>query len=200
MTEEIVDWLAASQALALLQSKGRLEATMACRTICARANDGLIRARALRFIHGREAADNIDVPRSLWWARGGSALTQNWAAGDFETWIDHRIHMKAYGVTFARTDIEQLIPGRPTAEEPKSQPSIPPSTAKGGRPPADWWEDLLIDLCFRQFRGELQPKTQADVGQAMQEWIAKRGYDAADSTVRKRARKLWDAIKRDAEN
>jgi S-adenosylmethionine synthetase len=56
---------------------------------------------------------------------------------------------------------------------------------------------LLIELCFRHFRGELKPKTQADIGRAMQDWITERGYEAADSTIRIRTRKVWNAIKRD---
>ncbi|HEU0018349.1 MAG TPA: hypothetical protein VFQ31_08360 [Methyloceanibacter sp.] len=31
-------------------------------------------------------------------------------AGDFSTWIDHSIELKAFGVTFARADIEKLLP------------------------------------------------------------------------------------------
>ena len=58
----------------------------------------------------------------------------------------------------------------------------------------------MIEICFKHFRGELQPKTQADFARAMQDWIMERGYEAADSTVRMRARKVWNAIKRDAEN
>jgi hypothetical protein len=73
-------------------------------------------------------------------------------------------------------------------------------TPVGGRPPADWWDDLIIDICFRHFRGELKPKTQADVARAMQAWMTENGYEAADSTVRVRARKVWNAIRRDAEN
>jgi hypothetical protein len=72
--------------------------------------------------------------------------------------------------------------------------------AAGGRPSADWWNDLIIDICFRHFRGELQPKTQADVARAMQAWMTENGHEAAESTVRLRARKVWNAIRRDAEN
>jgi hypothetical protein len=70
----------------------------------------------------------------------------------------------------------------------------------GGRPPADWWEDLLIEICFQNFRGDLKPKVQADIERAMQEWITKKGYEAAPSTVRTRARKVWQAIKSEADN
>jgi hypothetical protein len=34
----------------------------------------------------------------------------------------------------------------------------------------------------------------------MQQWITDHGRDAADSTIRIRARKVWQTIKREAEN
>jgi hypothetical protein len=78
--------------------------------ICSRANDGLIRARARRLLWGNESTDNSEVPPKFWWGRGELALTQNWGSGDFETWIDQRIHCRAYGVEFFREDIEAMVP------------------------------------------------------------------------------------------
>ena len=66
--------------------------THAQRTICQRAYAGLIQARAERFIRDGRASDNVEIPREFWWAKGEAALTQNWATGDFETWIDQRKH------------------------------------------------------------------------------------------------------------
>jgi hypothetical protein len=194
MTDQPVDWISAASAAALLENKAKMVTFTAHKTICTRAHDGLIRAHALRFVRNRQTIDDADVPLEFWWARGEKALTQNWAAGDFETWIENRIHLKAYGVTFARLDIEELIP------EESAVPALTEQPGKGGRPPADWWEDLLIDLCFKHFRGELQPKTQADIVRAMRGWMTEREFEAADSTVRKRAQKLWNAIESDAEN
>lgn len=78
-------------------------------------------------------------------------------------------------------------------------PSAPAKAAVGGRTPADWWDDLLIDICFQHFRGDLKPTKQADVEQAMHQWITARGCEAATSTVRLRARKVWQAIRREAD-
>jgi hypothetical protein len=99
-----------------------------------------------------------------------------------------------------RADIEKIIPADMHAP---AAPVVAPSAtsaAAGGRPPADWSEDLLIDVCFQHFRGDLKPKSQADVERAMQQWITDHGRDAADSTIRIRARKVWQTIKREAEN
>jgi hypothetical protein len=97
-----------------------------------------------------------------------------------------------------RADIEKMIPAGTPAPAPTEMPT--PTPTAGGRPPAAWWEDLLIDVCFQHFRGDLKPKTQADIERAMRHWITTHGYDAAPSTVRIRARKVWQAINREAEN
>lgn len=108
------------------------------------------------------------------------------------------------GVTFAGLspqghDMAEQVRNQTDAVISRVQPS-PTTVAVGGRPPADWWEDLLIDVCFQHFRGDLKPKTQADIERAMQEWITARGFEAASSTVRTRARKIWQAIKREDED
>ncbi|MGA8612961.1 MAG: TIR domain-containing protein [Xanthobacteraceae bacterium] len=97
------DWIAADSAVALLG----LGYGVARPTICKRAHAGLIKARAQRFIRNGQSADNVEIPREFWWAGGGAALTQNWATGDFDTWID-QVHLEAFGVTFRRADIEPL--------------------------------------------------------------------------------------------
>src|SRR4051794_16702511 len=108
MAEIADDWIDAGCALALLKDvMGETEASMA---ICARAHDGMIKARAERFIRADRAFDDVELPAQFWWARGHEALDQNWTTGDFETWIDHRLHWKAYGVSFLRADIDKLVP------------------------------------------------------------------------------------------
>lgn len=75
------------------------------------------------LIIGSERFADADVPAAFWWARGESALTQNWHAGDFETWINRNKHYRAYGVTFAEADIEAMLPerslGRHAGEAPR---------------------------------------------------------------------------------
>jgi histone H3/H4 len=86
--------------------------------VCERAHGGLIRARAEQFHRGQRVFHNQDIPKEFWWAEGHEALRQDWAAGDFSTWIEHRIQLKAFGVTFARADIEKLLPpGHSTKDE-----------------------------------------------------------------------------------
>jgi hypothetical protein len=65
---------------------------------------------------------------SAWWAEGEVALTQNWTAGDFDTWTpNQKIHMEAFGVSFLRAEIEKLLP----AGVAPSPPQAPAGSAVG---------------------------------------------------------------------
>jgi predicted nucleotide-binding protein len=121
-------WLTAAEAVRLLKPVFGGEFT-AKKTICKRAHNGLIRARAEHFANEGKAADNQDVPKEFWWAEGGEALAQNWVTGDFETWIRHQIHLRAFGVSFLRSDIEKMIPAT-VAEQPSPKEKKMPSTGK----------------------------------------------------------------------
>jgi hypothetical protein len=209
------EWISAAEAVRLLAPDGKTQYS-ARMALCKRAHAGMVRARAQRFIVSGRAADNVEIQRQFWWAEGHEALTQDWTNGDFDTWIDAlkltgdvrlgsgKVHLEAFNVSFLRANVEDMIPASPPHSPAARVPAATGSTqpAVGGRPPADWWEDCLIDLCFKHFRGELLPKSQADIVRAMQDWITERGCEAAESTIKLRARKLMDAIKRDtaAEN
>lgn len=65
---------------------------------------------------------------------------------------------------------------------------------KGGRPPADFWDDMWSAIAIQLYDGSLNPKTQAQIESAMSEWIEANGFSAAASTVRARARRLWDRL------
>jgi hypothetical protein len=106
-----------------------------------------------------------------------------------------KVHLEAFNVSFQRSRVEEMMPTDRTSAPPPT--SSTPTVVPAGRPPADWWEDCLIDLCFLHFRGELPRKSQADIVRAMQSWISDHGYDAAESTIKLRAKKLMDAIRRD---
>lgn len=114
------EWVSAADALKVLAA--RFSAQSAAMRICERAHAGLIRARAEQFQIGERAFRDHEVPKEFWWAEGHEALEQDWAAGDFSTWIDRRVHWKAFGVTFSRVDLEKLAPpGAPAPSEEEKQ-------------------------------------------------------------------------------
>jgi hypothetical protein len=191
------DWITAAEAARLLKPAFNSD-YMAKITICQRAHNGLIRARAERFMMDENARDNCEIPKEFWWAEGNTALNQNWPTGDFDTWIGDEVHVRAFGVYFLRADIEKMIPAsrpQPPAE-PDGTPAAP-SPAAGGRPRADWWDDLWIEICRQLYEGDLQPKKQADIEDTMLSWLSKRNEHPSVSTIRPRARKLWQAIRKD---
>jgi hypothetical protein len=125
MSEE--EWISAAAALALL----RMNYVVATRTICRRAHAGLIKARAARFIRSGQPSDNVDVPSEFWWAEGEAALTQHWETVDFETRVGgERIQLKAFGVTFRRSDIEKMIPTLETSAREDQRKRKMTATAK----------------------------------------------------------------------
>ncbi len=93
----------------------------------------------------------------------------------------------------ARFDFDAPVSQGPTVEVTQDDP--PPSTSKGGRPPAEFWDDLWSAMAIDLYTGALVPKSQADIERAMNEWISAKNQSCANSTVRKRARKLWDGLR-----
>jgi hypothetical protein len=89
------EWMSAYEARQFLQIPDTEGA------ICRRAFAGLIKARAKLLIsQGKEKTD-VEVPREFWWADGGDPLTQNWASGDFETYINHHsVRVQAFALNF----------------------------------------------------------------------------------------------------
>ena len=187
------EWICAAEALRIVTNLvgGQQQAR---RAICTRAHAGLINARAERFLVQGRSAPTLDVPAGFWWAKGEAALQQNWATGDFATWIDRKRHFQAFGVSFLRAGIDSLVgPAR-------DAPSWQAGKSKGGRPAAAWWDDLWVEIARQLYDGDLKPKAQADIETAMKDWAATHGESPADSTIRPRARKLWTALNKNGKN
>ena len=81
----------------------------------------------------------------------------------------------------------------PTAT-PSASASSEPTRNKGGRPLAQHWDDLWAHIAAKLYLTDWNPKTQQAVEEAMSEWLVNHSLDAAESTVRGRARRLWDQI------
>ena len=195
MVDESEDWISAAEALKLVSAA--TGSYRAKRAICSRAHAGLIRAKAARLIlHDRKPVNDVKVPKDFWWAGGEAALQQDWNTGDFETWIDHKLHLRAFGVEFSRRGIEALIA---PALASRDAPSGPPANT-GGRPPAEWWDDLWAEICRQLYAGDLQPKKQADIEASMLDWAVKHGHNPSESAIRSRGRKLWSALQKEDAN
>lgn len=156
------EWITAASAVTLLG----MNHFAGTRAICKRAHAGSIKARAQRFIRDERAADNVDIPVEFWWAEGGAALHQNWASGDFDTWIDHQVHLEAFGVTFRRSDIEEVNP-TPAVQDVAAKPSIATQTEPVkfsdvlSLKPALWGMSIDLLKAWKWLRHSLRPKQQA---------------------------------------
>ena len=205
MTETADEWLPALEALNL--AKQHMAPESARIAICTRAHQGLIRARARRLLLGkRPHLDNSTVPAMFWWAEGHEALQQNWPTGDFSTWLEHKHHLQAFGVEFNKADIFDMlglketasVPPRPDSDSPADPAPLPHEpVVSGGRPRAEFWEDLIIEVARQIHYGELRATKQSDVHNAMAVWLTANKHEAADSSIRPRARKLWKAFSRE---
>lgn len=123
----VEEWVPAAQALDVLGMTG----LAAKRTICKRAHAGIIRAKAKLFIADGTTRRDFQIPPGFWWAEGEAALEQNWSTGDFETWIDRKHRIRAFGVAFSRSDLEDARPYQPSASIDTLTSSRKESTPKG---------------------------------------------------------------------
>ena len=64
----------------------------------------------------------------------------------------------------------------------------------GGKPLAAHWDAMWAAIAVKLWSGELQPKSQADVKNAMLHWFNEAELDIGDTAVTQRARQLWQAM------
>ncbi len=193
------EWISAADAYRLVARV----AGLAGDTICSRAFDGMVRARAKRLVWGQELEDNCDIPALFWWARGEAALTMNWTTGDFETWIEDELHCRAYGVEFLRLDIEAIIPkgARGSTEKPEGSSQSGEPT---GRRPSDRWRPWIAELVAYVHHNGIPPgigsQGQEELIQAIADALAVRGEGTlARATVQPVVQAVLDRL-RAAEN
>ena len=92
-------WVPASKARSLVAGEGG-DDYGAGLAICSRAHAGLLQSMADLLIVGDKRAEQSLIPSGFWWAEGFEALDQDWARGDFGTWIEQNVQMRAFGVRF----------------------------------------------------------------------------------------------------
>lgn len=101
-------WIKAETARRIVADGGNL--SDAERLICERAHAGMLTGRATLFYSGDEQKRDCIIPAEFWWARGELALEQDWKAGDFSTWLDQKIELRAFGAEFELDGVLTLLP------------------------------------------------------------------------------------------
>jgi len=292
-------------------------------SICSRAAEGLLKARAQLYITRNERSEKKLIPIEFWWAKGHAALDQNWETGDFSTWLNQTFELKAFGVEFDFLGLKQMlsplrgaevarqlsvvsssdwmsarearqfawerlganpaaagdlliqhlklgfVPGRAVlmqgchskndddwtieerewdipdwfwdcfvakesssqewaqgkfsgrglspdglrwitlsgvhfsasalrslASDPNGDPTEQATQNKGGRPRKEWWDDLWCAVWGDVYRGDLKPKSQAEIERAMMDWAIAHDETVSESTLKPLARKMFAELER----
>ncbi len=80
----------------------------------------------------------------------------------------------------------------PLRSEPAQiAPPIPKN--RGGKPLAAHWDAMWAHIAVQLWTGDLQPKTQTEIKNAMFAWFNEKSINIGDSAVTDRARQLWQA-------
>lgn len=77
----------------------------------------------------------------------------------------------------------------PVPEVASQKPANP-----GGKPLAKHWDAMWAAIAVKLWTGDLAPKSQAELKQAMFDWFNAGGIDVGDTAVTQRARQLWQAM------
>ena len=69
-----------------------------------------------------------------------------------------------------------------------------PAKNKGGKPLAAHWDAMWADIAVQLYVGDLQPKSQKQIKDAMFAWFNAKSINAGDTAMTERARQLWHKI------
>lgn len=69
-----------------------------------------------------------------------------------------------------------------------------PKKNKGGKPLAEHWDEMWSTVAVQLYVGDLQPASQADIERIMLDWFAQRELEIGETSVRGRARQLWQKL------
>jgi hypothetical protein len=104
-----------------------------------------------------------------------------------------RSKMELYRFSFTRPSSARIGPVG-GGQMPAVKDTRAAQLTKGGRPLAEHWDDMWAAIAVALYAGDLIPKSQSDLERAMLSWLEGIGLEPATSTVRQRARRLWDRL------
>lgn len=160
----------------------------AAQRVCKRAHAGLLRARAKRFFADGDRSDDVEVPAVFWWAEGLQALTQDWEAGDFETWLNHKVRLRAFGVEWAKDDAEDM--GVSFLQPLKAEDVSDERTGDPGRPSLGY-QLYKSEFDRRWGRGEMEHDLKAEA-RALLQWFEETHPDRQAPTAKTIANRIRD--------
>ena len=99
-------------------------------------------------------------------------------------------HIESHRVAFLPADTVSFTT---TSVNVSSEISQPPKN-RGGKPMSPHWDDMWATLAVKLYSGELNPKTQAEIEEAIKQWFSDNSLEIGDTAARGRARKLWQRL------
>lgn len=90
--------------------------------------------------------------------------------------------------------IRALSPQTPLPLPSQVAPTPTPLKNRGGKPLAAHWDAMWADIAVQLYVGDLTPKSQKQIKDAMFAWFNANNIDAGDTAVTERARQLWHKI------
>lgn len=152
------------------------------------------------------------VPLRLWrdwqigddlWITGDTTFSRGGHVGGAILFVDGEEYnppdayesLTYLGVRFGTGEFKRSFP---MAREQDAEAASP--APKGGRPTALWWDDLWVEIARQLYVGDLQPDNQAVIESAMLNWLTAHGFEAGETTIRERARKLFRSLNREDGN
>lgn len=105
------------------------------------------------------------------------------------------ITVRFYDVVFDPQGVGAMLASAPPKDHQQSA-NTAPAANRGGRPRHDFWDDLWIEVCAHIHEQGI-PEKQADIENMMLDWAAKHDHPLSLSSVRPRARGLFQRLQND---
>jgi hypothetical protein len=201
------DWLSAKEARRFAYEKGQANPASAGGILMDHCRLGFVSSRAVLAQQANGGRPNDwsaeerewDIPQWFWENfTGTESSSQDWERGLFAgkgSAPDGWCWITLTGVYFLAESLNVLLPTRADASAAEA-----PAPNPGGRPRKEWWDDLWCGVWGEVHRGELIPKTQADLERAMLAWAENRGESVSESTVKPLARKMFAEMNSEGKN
>lgn len=200
------EWVSTRDAVSRIMRATAQGASASLAAIVAYAKTGDIRARALVLTEdthrqgaSKDTHETRDAPIPLWF--WDDFTTRGWANFNWQSGVftgrgfrgANQVTVTLTGVQFDARGLDLLDP------DPKQEAAG--RAPRAGRPAADWWDDLLIEMFRKLWEDKWSPRTQAELVEAMHEWLSQNPGDdpskvrqAGDTALKERARKLFQGL------
>jgi hypothetical protein len=200
-------WIPARDALDSVA--GSVGAERAPRLILEYLKGGMLRAAAGKSSSHISEQDpvqytNVEIPARYW-----EQLTAEdfWNTGivnfvfAMRSIRPSRQTIRCFDVRFEPRGVREIASTaiRANKDQNFSRQQPPKPSNRRGPPPKEWWDDLWVEMFRRIHFGAFTPKKQAELENAMADWLEENGHSASERTLRNAAKKLFNALREEGQ-